>query len=219
VKLPLVLAAALAWPAGADPGSAAGEGLLFEPPPPGSYELPPIRHVEDRLLLGPDGARQPLLGLSGGQVAVVSFIYTSCAEAAGCPLASAVLRRLDHELARRPELGSRVRLVSVSFDPARDTPERMGRLARDLAPRSDWRFLTAASDAELAPLLRDFGQDVLALRDAGGAPLGTLQHVLKVFLVDAQGAVRNVYSAGFLSARVLQNDAQTVLAADTAPAP
>ena len=36
-------------------------------------------------------------------------------------------------------------------------------------------------------------------------------HVLKVFLVDAQGAVRNVYSAGFLDAEILRNDAATVL--------
>jgi hypothetical protein len=35
--------------------------------------------------------------------------------------------------------------------------------------------------------------------------------VLKVFLVDARGAVRNVYSSGFLSPELLLVDARTVL--------
>ena len=38
-----------------------------------------------------------------------------------------------------------------------------------------------------------------------------VEHVLKVFLVDAEGGVRNVYSAGFLDAEILRNDAATVL--------
>jgi hypothetical protein len=37
--------------------------------------------------------------------------------------------------------------------------------------------------------------------------------VLKVFLVDARGAVRNVYSSGFLSPELLLVDARTVLGA------
>lgn len=46
--------------------------------------------------------------------------------------------------------------------------------------------------------------------DAGPAP-DRLRHVLKVFLVDASGAVRNVYSTGLLDRRLLVNDVRTVL--------
>ncbi len=35
--------------------------------------------------------------------------------------------------------------------------------------------------------------------------------MLKVFLVDARGAIRNIYSAGFLSPELLLVDARTVL--------
>jgi protein SCO1/2 len=41
---------------------------------------------------------------------------------------------------------------------------------------------------------------------------GDLRHVLKVFLVDGRGRIRNIYSTGFLDIRILENDAVTLLA-------
>ena len=190
----------------------AASDARFEPPAPGSYALPPFGRVGQHALLAPDGARAPLLELGPGEVAFVSFVYLSCPDA--CPLATAVLQRLDQALSERPELAARVALVTVSFDPARDTPEAMARHAAALAPRGRWRFLTAASPAELAPLLADFGQDAAPLFGPAGVDTGLLAHVLKVFLVDGRGRIRNAYSTGFLDVRVLWNDALTVLAED-----
>jgi cytochrome oxidase Cu insertion factor (SCO1/SenC/PrrC family) len=93
-------------------------------------------------------------------------------------------------------LAGRVRLATVTFDPA----------------RSDWRFLTAASPAAIAPVLAAFGQDAVRLVGPDAEALGLYRHVLKVFLVDASGAVRNVYSSGFLSPDLVLTDARTVLA-------
>jgi cytochrome oxidase Cu insertion factor (SCO1/SenC/PrrC family) len=104
-----------------------------------------------------------------------------------------------------------VRLVTVSFDPARDTPEKMGELRSALEPKGDWRFLTAASDAELAPVLRSYGQDVVRMGGAGETDAVVLRHVLKVFLVDASGDVRNIYSTGFLDTRLILADVETLL--------
>ena len=56
---------------------------------------------------------------------------------------------------------------------------------------------------------------MLASRGPDGEPSGLLQHVLKVFLVDDSGAVRNVYSTGFMDSRLLLNDARTVRGART----
>ena len=47
---------------------------------------------------------------------------------------------------------------------------------------------------------------------ADGEATGLLSHVTKVFLVDADGRVRNVYSTGFLDHRLLLRDVETVLA-------
>lgn len=191
----------------ADAGAPA---LAYELPAAGSYELPPILRVADPELLRSDGERAKVLGLGPGEVAFVSFVYLGCPE--GCPLALATLVRLDRALAARPELVRRVRLVTVSFDPARDRPADLARLRTGFGPRSEWSFFTAAGEAELAPVLADFGQDVG--RPAGGdAEPARLGHVLKVFLVDSHGDVRNVYSTGFLDHRLLLRDAETLLLA------
>ena len=60
-------------------------------------------------------------------------------------------------------------------------------------------------------MLDDYGQRVVALRGADGDPDGQLGHTLKVFLVQADGDVRNIYSAGLLAPELLMNDVATVL--------
>ena len=171
----------------------------FEAPAPGSYELPPILEVGEHRLLDEQGRAAPLLGLAPGEAALVSFVYLSCPDA--CPAATAALGRLDAALAERPALAHRVQLVTVSFDPANDPPARMAALRASLAPRGRWRFATAGSDAAIEPVLADFGQDA------------TRSHVLKIFLVDDAGRVRNIYSTGFLDVRLMLADLETLLGA------
>jgi cytochrome oxidase Cu insertion factor (SCO1/SenC/PrrC family) len=180
----------------------------FELPAAGSYALPTIQRVADAELLGADGKAARLLDLAPGELGVVSFVYTHCPDA--CPGVLATLQRVDRLLAQRPALGERVRLVSVSFDPERDTPARMAELRDHLRPQGEWRFLTAASAAQVAPVLADFSQDVLPLVRDDGSQTGLLQHVMKVFLVDAEHRVRNVYGAGFLSPEILLLDLETL---------
>ncbi len=191
----------------ADPGA---PDLAYELPAAGSYELPPIVHVEDHALIGSDGERAAILGLAPGQLAIVSFVYLGCRDPAGCPLALATLVRLARALAARSDLASRVRLESVSFDPRHDRPDDLARLREGLAPRADWRFFTAEGELDLVPVLADFGQNVDVIPDETGET-AALGHVLKVFLVDAPGRVRNVYSTGFLDHRLLLRDVETLL--------
>ena len=169
----------------------------FEAPAAGSYELPPILQVGEHRLLDERGREVELLGIAPDEVALVSFIYLSCPDA--CPAATATLARLDAELAERPALARRVQLVTVSFDPANDPPARMAALRSSLAPRGRWRFLTAASEAAIAPVLEDFGQEA------------SPSHVLEIFLVDGRHRVRNIYSTGFLDVRLLLADLETLL--------
>ncbi len=185
---------------------------LYEPPAPGTYELPPIGKVGNWKLVDSQGGAGDLPGLSEGQVALVSFVYRSCSDASGCPLASATVRRVDRELARRPELRKRVRLVTVSFDPARDTPQKMAELRELMAPKTDWVFLTARNAEQLEPVLNDYGQDAVRLLGEDQLASGQIRHVLKVFLVDAQRRVRNIYSADFLNWHLLMSDIETLLA-------
>lgn len=178
-------------------------------PRAGSYELPPIATLRDRVLQNVNGEPEEFLGLRPGEAAVVSLVYTTCPHA--CPVATAALQRLDAELVKRPALHHRVRLITLSFDPLRDTPERMRAYREALQPQSDWRFLTAASPLEIQPVLDDLGQDVQALFGPDGRESPLLRHVLRVYLVDDQRAIRNIYSSGFLTAEVLLLDLETLL--------
>ena len=186
-----------------------GGAADYEPPLPGSYALPVIHQVDDHVLLGTGGEPEPLLGLAAGEVALVSFVYLSCGDA--CPMATATLQALDHRLAGRPELARRVQLVTVSFDPVRDPPERLAALRAGVAPKGRWRFLTAGSPRAIAPVLADFGQDAVWIPDGEGHPPERLRHVLKLFLVDASGNVRNIYSTGLMDTRLVMGDIVTVL--------
>lgn len=191
----------------------APESALFEPPAVGTYELPPIRRVQSYTLVGSDSERVALPGLAPGQVAVVSFIYRNCSDSGGCPAALALLRRLDREIARAPEIEGKTRLISVSFDPARDTPEKMRELREVMAPRTDWRFLTAANEASIDPVLVDYDQDVMRYV-LEGDETPAISHLLKLYLIDDAGAVRNIYNASFMDWRIVLNDIRTLTSSD-----
>jgi cytochrome c peroxidase len=183
----------------------------YTPPAPGSYKLPPINTLTDHPLLDPDGRPTTLFALTQGRITVVAFVYTTCTETAGCLLSLGVQHRLDRVIATDAELARRVALVTISFDPERDTPARMAVMRTFHAAQSDWHFATTRDDAQLQPLLDDFDQPVAKLRFEDGAWTGLFRHVLKVFLLDEQHRVRNVYSIGFFNPALVLNDVRTLL--------
>jgi protein SCO1 len=163
-------------------------------------------------VLGPDGRAQRLHRLLAGRLSVLSFMYTYCRDPEGCPLAWAALEAVHGALQRDPALAARAQLLSLSFDPTNDTPAQMalygGDRIRDARVR--WHFLTTASVARLLPLLDGFGQDVSVETDARGRPTRTLNHLLKIFLVDADLQVREIYSVATLAPQAIVNDLRTL---------
>jgi cytochrome oxidase Cu insertion factor (SCO1/SenC/PrrC family) len=146
-----------------------------------------------------------------GKVAVVSFIYTACTDRLGCPLASAALRELQTRL-RDEHLTGEAVLLTISFDARRDTPTQLAKYANAFgADPALWRFMAAPDGRVLDGMLRSFGQDRAPIYDEHGRFTGRYRHVLKVFLVDRAGQIRNVYSTGFLVPQVVVNDIKTVL--------
>ena len=122
---------------------------------------------------------------------------------------------LKKHIVARPEFTDKIRFVSLSFDPLRDTPEMMqhygGSHVRD-KEGVQWFFLTTPSPAALEPLVDGFGQDVQVVVDKEtGRSSQELSHVLKVFLIDAKGDVREIYTTSFLLPQVVMNDIETLL--------
>lgn len=170
----------------------------------------------DGEVLGLDGRAQPLSRFTRERITLLGFIYTTCIDPDGCPLAYRVFDALWSEVATRPAIRDRVRLVTLSFDPARDTPAAMrqyaGSRVRAQAGGPPWYFLTTRSAGALLPLVDGFGQDVRVTVDRStGVPRRELAHVLKVFLIDRSGIVREIYSTAFLHPRTVLNDIETLL--------
>ncbi len=213
--LAALLAASLASVAPAALGASAIPKLGFVPPAPGTYQLQRILTAPDGAVLDSDGTAHRLSHFTRGKLTLFSFIYTYCTDAKGCPLAYETLHSLKKIIERDAALRDKVRFVSMSFDPRNDTPETM-RLYGDLEMRDRkglrWHFLTTRSGRELAPLLDGFGQDVSVARDQPpGQRVPVLTHMLKLFLIDADGKVREIYSTAYLHPTLLLNDIKTLL--------
>ncbi len=197
-----------------------GDGIRFEVPRAGTYRLPVIKPAADGVVLGTDGGVRRLLEVMGGRVVLLSFIYTRCSDEKGCPLATATFLDIEDAMTRQPKLAGALRLVSLSFDPAHDTPAAMAAYAgegpKGGAPSTPaWSFLTTTSKAALDPILAGYGQYVAPEVDGNGAPTGLFNHLLKVFLIDRQGRVRNIYSAAFLYPELVITDVKTLLLEET----
>jgi len=185
----------------------------YDAPAPGTYTLPIIKPAADGALLDANGKPVHLHDLTHGRVTVMSFIYTRCAAAKACPYATGVLRQLHRASAEDSELAKHLRLVSMSFDPLNDTPERMANYAKLVGEKptaAPWHFVTARSQSELQPILEAYGQAVDKKQNPRD-PTGPLNHTLRVFLVDTAGNIRNIYSSGTLDLRLVLADVRTLM--------
>ena len=180
--------------------------LNYAAPLAGSYQLPPIQAAADAPYLDSKGRQGQLHALYAGRVTILSFIYTHCDDVNGCPLASFVMSQIAKRLHADARIAPQLRLVSFSFDPARDTPAVLERYAKPFRPPAvDWDFVTSPSLTALAPTLESYQQTVQESQGHAYA------HILRVFLIDAQKRVRNIYSPAFLHADTLVADVETLL--------
>ena len=185
----------------------------YEPPLPGSYALPVVKLASDGALLDTDNKAVNLRDLTHGRITVLSFIYTRCAAPKACPYATGVLGQLHDLSANDIALTKSLRLVSISFDPEYDTPQHLAAYSenvREAKSGCEWRFVTAKSPADLKPILAGYDQAV-DKRSNELDPQGPLYHTLRVFLIDREGRIRNIYSSGTLDPRLVLADVKTLL--------
>ena len=197
---------------GVDPGVAVAPRMEFTPPRPGTYRLQKIQPTMDATLLDPSGRPVRLSAETTGKITLLTFFYTYCADPIGCPLAYRTLLDVRAGVGRVAGLEQRVRFLSVSLDPTTDTPAAIGSY-RDMVSEDselEWDVLTARSVRDLLPVLEDFGQDVSVEQAADGSARRTVHHMLKMFLIDHTGMVREIYTLAFLQPAVILNDIQTL---------
>lgn len=185
--------------------------LKFKTPEPGSYSLTDLGSAADAELVESNGSKVNLHALLRNKITVISFIYTSCSEINGCPLATSVLHRTHTLLKKNPRIQDEVRFLTISFDPAHDTPSVMAKYGQAFIKEgSDWHFLTAPSLQAGNKLLSAYQQSIMPEVNARGDKTGAISHVLRVILVDSKLRIRNIYTPSVLHADLLWADIQTL---------
>ena len=87
-----------------------------------------------------------------GQTVVINFIFTTCTTI--CPPLGATFARVQKELGDK--VGRDVRFISISVDPATDTPERLKAWGAKFHAGDGWTFVTG-NKVQVDELLRALG--------------------------------------------------------------
>ena len=149
------------------------------PPPPSVPVLEPGQEVPDFAMTTQDGDVLRLSDLRG-QVVVLTFIFTRCPQPEFCPLMDRKFSELERRLARSADRASRVRLLSVSFDPEHDTPEVLAEHARRVGARPPlWTFAVASHD-ELRLVAQPLGLSYAPMTDQ-------ILHSLSTSIISPEG--------------------------------
>jgi protein SCO1/2 len=162
-----------------------------------------IRRAPEFVLTTQDGKELRLADLRG-KVVLVSFIFTTCS--GSCPATTARMSQAAGELERQGLFkGDRVRLLSITLDPRRDTPAALRRYMKlyDL-DSAHWTFLTGPP-ARVNKVLRDWGMW------ARPAANGQLDHPSRIFLLDGRGRIREVYSLEYFKPAWVVEDVRLLL--------
>ena len=188
------------------------DNLGYSLPIPGSYQLYNIGKAGDGEVVDGIGDSVRLHELMDGKITLLSFIYSNCTDTNGCPLATSVFYKIQEKLKMDKKVLSKLKMISLSFDPEYDTPEIMNLYGKDLSYiDADWSFLTTDSSRKLDPILSEYDQPVIRKYTENGEYAGVQSHLLRVFLIDDNKLIRNVYNVDFLHPDLLINDIKTLL--------
>ncbi|MBA3297124.1 MAG: SCO family protein [Acidobacteria bacterium] len=153
----------------------ADSGLLQSPAAPALVPLD--QPVPDFTLTDQDGNRVSLASLKGHVVAI-SFIYTRCPLPDYCPRVMTNFGALRDRF--RNQLGKDLRLLTITFDPKYDTPDKMKEYAeRYEADLPGWRMLTGSA-ADIERVCSLFGVEFWPEE-------GMITHTLQTAVIDRQG--------------------------------
>jgi len=124
-----------------------------------------------------------------GRPWIADFIFTKCP--GRCPMLTAEMSRLQTELLGRG--WDDVMLVSISVDPANDTPEALTEYAaRHSAELDTWQFLTGTREDLWSLSVDGFKLPVQEVEDSGAGPI---LHSNRFVLADGRRQIRGYYDA------------------------
>jgi protein SCO1/2 len=131
-----------------------------------------------------------------GKVLLVSFIFTTCN--GSCPATTHRMAKVEQLLNSRINFRPQVEFVTITLDPKRDTPEALRNYIQlfDLQTTNKakwfgWTFVTGSSET-VAKTITDWGMWVKPGLN------GQLDHPSRIFLVDRNLKIREIYNVDLL---------------------
>ncbi len=180
--------------------------------PTAFYHVPaPGDLVPDFKLRNQDG-RVIHLDQFRGKALLITFIYTRCPQPKFCPWVTRNFATVNTELASSPALYAKTHLLSVSFDPEHDTPERLraygeayiGSSARNAF--AHWEF--AVPDKQVLTEMAKYFDLGFTKQDET-----TITHTLSTTLIGPDGKVVRFYPGNEWTADQLTADVRQRLGA------
>ena len=161
-----------------------------EPPAPGATGIG-IAELAPGFALVDQGGEEVVLDALRGRVILLDFIYTRCP--GPCPALTGLHVAVQRSLAAESLGGGdglredRIQFLSISLDPASDTPEALRAYARERGVDFvNWSFLTGAPEQ-----LREVAA-AYAVATIGEGEI-SLDHPLATYVIDVEGRVAERY--------------------------
>ena len=154
-----------------------------------------------------DGKKRTLTDFHGKAV-VLTFIYTRCPMPTFCPLMDSNFIALQERMKSAP--GLNVHLVTVSFDPATDTPAVLKKHGQKLGfDPALWTFLTGKRD-EIDQFAARFGVSVArAMTDQRD-----ITHNLRTAIIDRSGNLVKIYTGNEWTPADMMADIKVLVGVD-----
>ncbi len=123
-----------------------------------------------------------------GQIWIANFIFTTCKET--CPAQSAAMARLQADL----DLKGKIKLVSITVDPNRDSPEVLSQYANRFGAHPEqWYFLTGNKEAIYRLAQDGFRLGAAQVPNSSDGP--AYIHSSRLVLVDGEAKIRGYYES------------------------
>jgi protein SCO1 len=149
-----------------------------KPPPTIDASLPDVALIDQ-------SGRSFHLSELRGRALAITFFFTRCPLPNFCPLMNRNFEEVERDLTSKG-MADRWQLLSVTIDPANDTPEVLASYAANYEMKpQQWVFATGAPD-DIRKLGATFGLEFSETN-------GQINHNLRTVVIDPDGKVRRVF--------------------------
>ncbi|MBK8465160.1 MAG: SCO family protein [Chloracidobacterium sp.] len=148
-----------------------------------------------------------------GKALAITFIYAKCPIPDYCIRMSTHFSDVANQVAANPDLKDKIRLLSISFDPANDTPEKLrsygiGYLGNDPKAKFDVWQLAVGKDAEVRKIADFFGMRY----EVDQSDKAQINHNLRTVVIGPDGKVTKMLPGNEWSSGQLLKELEATLA-------